>query len=87
MKWMPITFMIALGSSLFVALVVNPRSPPVHEGGAQHAEHAQSLAPGRPAGGHRNTDRRSGHVGHASGIFGLGTLILFVGIMVIVFAK
>src|SRR6185295_10880414 len=24
MKWMPITFMIALGSSLFVALVVNP---------------------------------------------------------------
>ena len=24
MKWMPITFMVALSSSLFVALVVNP---------------------------------------------------------------
>lgn len=88
MKWMPITFMIALGSSLFVALVVNP------------ALASKFMQVGRHEPDMRKAWRQAGillaagtglaALGLGTGlnaIFGFGTLAMFIGIMVLVFAR
>ncbi len=88
MRWMPITFMIALGSSLFVALVVNP------------ALASKFMRIGQPVPNMRKAWRQAmvvmligallaamGSVAKASGLFGFGMLVLFIGVMFVVFPK
>lgn len=88
MKWMPITFMIALGSSLFVALVVNPalaskfmrvgQSTPNVRKAWRNAGITIAIGTGIAA---------LGLAAKANALFGIGTLTMFIGIMMIVFAK
>jgi len=88
MKWMPITFMIALGSSLFVALVVNPalaskfmrveQSTPDVRRAWRNAGLIIAIGTGIAA---------LGLAAKANALFGIGTLTMFIGAMVIVFAK
>ncbi|MBK9274948.1 MAG: efflux RND transporter permease subunit [Flavobacteriales bacterium] len=88
MKWMPITFMIALGSSLFVALVVNPalaskfmkvnEAPPTMRRTWRTAGILMAVGTGLAA------------LGLGTGmnaVFGLGTLSLFLGVLTLVFTK
>src|SRR5690606_30191261 len=88
MKYMPITFMIALASSLFVALVVNP------------ALATQFMKVGADVVPMRRVWRLAGILGvigtliivlgaflESDVVFGLGTLVVFFGIMGIVNAK
>ncbi|MEO8587945.1 MAG: efflux RND transporter permease subunit [Flavobacteriales bacterium] len=88
MKFLPITFMIALGSSLFVALVVNPAL-------ASKFMKIEKSTPNM-----RKTWRLAGILmiigtviavlgssAKSSGLFGLGTLTLFLGLLVVANAK
>ncbi|MBL8010214.1 MAG: efflux RND transporter permease subunit, partial [Flavobacteriales bacterium] len=88
MKWMPITFMIALGSSLFVALVVNPalaskfmrvnEAPPTMRRTWRTAGILMAAGTGLAA---------LGLGTGMNGVFGLGTLSLFLGVLALVFTK
>jgi len=88
MKWMPITFMIALGSSLFVALVVNPAlasrfmkvndAPPSMRATWRTAGILMAVGSGLVT---------LGLGTHVNAIFGLGTLTFFLGILALVFTK
>lgn len=88
MKWMPITFMIALGSSLFVALVVNP------------ALASKFMRVGKHNPDMKKAWRQAiiimiigamltamGSAAHSGFLFGLGVLGLFLAVMFIVFPK
>ncbi|HEX2616372.1 MAG TPA: efflux RND transporter permease subunit, partial [Flavobacteriales bacterium] len=88
MKWMPITFMIALGSSLFVALVVNPALASKFMRVEQHVPNMKKAW--RQAGLFLAVGTGIAALGlgaKMSGIFGLGTLAMFLGVMMIFFPK
>jgi multidrug efflux pump len=88
MKWMPITFMIALGSSLFVALVVNPAlASKFMKVGEHHPDIRKAWKQTGIVSVIGTLIAVLGSAAHSSGLFGFGMLVLFVGIMFIFFAK
>ena len=88
MKYLPITFMIALGSSLFVALVVNPalasRFMKVEEQNTP-VRKVWKLAGILAAGG--TLVAVLGTAAHSNTVSGIGLFIIFLGIMGVVTAR